>query len=277
MVRKPSVRSLIGATLQHSSEDDRYWDAITQLRVRAEPTTVAAMWSLFRSGKWRKQELAVYVMCQLSRKLPGERWSSPYAEDDSRKMIGEAFNASHRAVIVAAINACSHRDCPHLLSQILAHLHSLDASVRFQVANALGHYESMESADALMFLMCDTDDDVRDWATFSLGTQLKMDTPAIRSALLERLEDSNADVRGEAACGLACRSDLRVIPVIARELQRTDCTAYYLDAATELASPELLPLLLQLRDDLPEEEDASQYWLACLEDAIAACAGEAAA
>jgi HEAT repeat protein len=41
--------------------------------------------------------------------------------------------------------------------------------------------------DALIQLCRDTDRDVRDWATFTLGSQFKSDSPSLRAALHERL------------------------------------------------------------------------------------------
>jgi HEAT repeat protein len=44
--------------------------------------------------------------------------------------------------------------------------------------------------DALIRLCCDADRDVRDWATFTLGSQFESDSPSLRAALHERLTDA---------------------------------------------------------------------------------------
>ena len=56
---------------------------------------------------------------------------------------------------------------------------------------------------ALLRLTEDTDDDVRDWATFGLDVQGGADSAEIRDALFRKLTDRNADVREEAMAGLA--------------------------------------------------------------------------
>lgn len=58
-----------------------------------------------------------------------------------------------------------------------------------------------------MELTQDTDEDVRDWATFGLGVFGQLDSPEIREALVTRLSDTNADVRAEALAGLAARKE----------------------------------------------------------------------
>lgn len=59
----------------------------------------------------------------------------------------------------------------------------------------------------LIELMGDLDDDVRDWATFELGTQCDADSPEIRDALRKRLEDPHVYARNEAIWGLVKRKD----------------------------------------------------------------------
>ena len=72
---------------------------------------------------------------------------------------------------------------------------------------------------ALIELSSDPDYDVRNWATFGLGSQIDTDTPAIREALWARLEEPEDEVRGEAWVGLARRGDVRVAAALLRELE----------------------------------------------------------
>jgi HEAT repeat protein len=82
--------------------------------------------------------------------------------------------------------------------------------------------------------MCDPDSDVRDWATFGLGTQSDADSEVIREALFERLADTDEDTRAEAAVGLAKRKDVRVLPVVLEELGRDVYGVLYEEAASYL-------------------------------------------
>ena len=90
---------------------------------------------------------------------------------------------------------------------------------------------------------------MRDWATFGLGRQLEVDTPAVRAALVERLFDTEGDTADEALVGLALRDDRRVISEILDRLSRPTVRYQVLVAAAELPDPSYRPVLLQLRAD----------------------------
>jgi HEAT repeat protein len=125
---------------------------------------------------------------------------------------------------------------------------------------------------ALQLLTADDDALVRDFAAFSLGTQLPgADNPAVRAALHRLLDDPDTDdayPAAEAAVGLALRGDASVAPVIVERLRRGGAGQLWLDAAAALALPELLPTLCSLREP---GDDATDPWVVALDKAIAAC------
>jgi HEAT repeat protein len=82
--------------------------------------------------------------------------------------------------------------------------------------------------------MEDNDPDIRDWATFGLGVQGNADTPEIREALLERLDDGNPDTREEAVAGLGKRKELRVLPDLIDLLQEEEVSYGVVEAACHL-------------------------------------------
>jgi HEAT repeat protein len=90
------------------------------------------------------------------------------------------------------------------------------------------------SVQALIDLSTDHDDDVRDWATFALGSLCQVDTAQVREALFARVSDEDADVRGEALVGLATRGDRRATPHICAELKRGSTEYLILEAAEEM-------------------------------------------
>ena len=108
--------------------------------------------------------------------------------------------------------------------------------------------------ETLLLLSSDTDRDVRNWATFGLGSLSEADTPEIREALSNRLADDDEEVRGEAMLGLAIRGDVRVVPLILAELEGDEVSSLTVQAAAEMPDRSYLPHLEELREANPEDE-----------------------
>ena len=175
-----------------------------------------------------------------------------------------------------------------------------DSRVRSQVAAALPSCEEGGDpellARALMGLMEDPDEEVRDYATFGLGTLTHIDGPEVREAFVRRLSDENVDARDEALVALARRRDRRVLPVLAARLGEDEVGRLAVEAAAYACDERLLGPLRGLADwwdvDLemlneavaacdPEQQardvDEQTAFLALLEPALGACPGASAA
>ncbi|MGH2719681.1 MAG: HEAT repeat domain-containing protein, partial [Actinomycetota bacterium] len=153
---------------------------------------------------------------------------------------------------------------PHLSS------YHPDERLRFAVACALPSCCSDDdtppdiAVDALLGLMEDDDEDVRDGATFGLGSQLDADSSVARDALVQRYGDANLDARDEAIVGLARRRDPRAYEIVAARLSEDSIGTLAVEAAQHLADAQFLPALGAL----------TTWWdvnPGLLEDAIAAC------
>lgn len=161
-------------------------------------------------------------------------------------------------------SARDHRGLATLMS-LVGHP---DGDVRYQVALALPSCQeggdAAVLAGALMTLMEDSDEQIRDWATFGLGSQTDIDGDEVREALLGRMDDAFPDAREEAILGLARRRDRRVLPVIEQELRQDEVGRMQVEAAAYLADVRLLGPLRGLQS----------WWdldAGLLEEAIAAC------
>ncbi|MFJ9028198.1 HEAT repeat domain-containing protein [Streptomyces sp. NPDC102274] len=129
-----------------------------------------------------------------------------------------------------------------------------DAEVRRRVAGSFAGVVTgpPDGPDihALITLTRDEDPRVRTWATFTLGFQAEVDSPAIRTALWERTTDENPDTREEGIRGLARRHDPRVVPLLAELLDDPDgAHVLTFSAARIMGVPELLPALLEYEPD----------------------------
>jgi methionyl-tRNA formyltransferase len=123
----------------------------------------------------------------------------------------ERLAASEREpeVLAALAHAFGNLGEPYGLEILLRLRAHPDARVRDGVATALAGRRDPGAVAALMELTADEEPEVRDWATFALGTLVAQDTPELRDALAGRLADEDADTRVEAVHGLAMRGDLR--------------------------------------------------------------------
>ncbi|MGH2721965.1 MAG: HEAT repeat domain-containing protein, partial [Actinomycetota bacterium] len=116
----------------------------------------------------------------------------------------------------------------------------------------------------LVGLMGDADPEVRNWATFELGTQTTMDGPDIRDALFHNTSDRDPDTRDEAILGLARRRDPRAEDVLVRRLREPGVGTLAVEAACYAGDPRLLPALRALAASWDLDDGA-------VAGAIAAC------
>ncbi len=158
---------------------------------------------------------------------------------------------SHPEVSVALAAALGMLWHPAALDPLLAMAGHGEARVRLEVAIALpgaaGDPPDPRVGSALLRLCGDPDGAVRDWALFSLGHQLDLDTPEIRAALADRLTDVDRGARHEAIVGLARRGDPRAVEPLREALTGREVDLDLIRAAAHSGDPGLLPALRRLR------------------------------
>jgi HEAT repeat protein len=161
---------------------------------------------------------------------------------------------------------------------LLAMIGDPDRKCRVHAIGGLGTTLDAPSADhpavlALIALLADDDAKIRDWAAFVLGSQLEVDTPELRDALLaianDDIDEDWAYPAAEAAAGLVARGDRRVVDTVIRRLGAGSVGRLWLELATNLADPRLAPALTALRAEWPDDGDD---WDSQLEKALVACA-----
>jgi HEAT repeat protein len=123
-----------------------------------------------------------------------------------------------------------------------------DAHIRWAVALGMCGCTEIAAIQTLIELMEDPDDDVRNWATFELGTQCDADSSEIREALQKRLEDSFSEARDEAVWGLAKRKDSLDLRLLLERLESEKVSW-----ADEWAAEDVLDLIGSKRGS-PREE-----------------------
>lgn len=190
------------------------------------------------------------VACDLLGTLcnPDERNFGP---EVATAVVGAARQEDDAEVLWTIARALGHARDPRGVGTLVRLCDHPDGDVRFQVALALPSCEEGSDtevlAQALIRLMYDPDDDIRDWATFGLGTLTEIDGPEVRQALLRRLGDHCLDARDEAIVALARRRDRRVLPVVMAQLRTGEIGRLTLEAAAYLGDEELLVPLRGLK------------------------------
>jgi HEAT repeat protein len=194
---------------------------------------------------------------------------SPFSQEAAPVLIELMENDACEDVRASAAFALGHLRNTIAIPHLLRYVKDGSAEVRHGVAFALCSFEGREVAEALIDLSCDSDRDVRDWATTGLGSFLEMDSTEIRSALLARLSEDDPEIRGEALIGLAKRKDERVTGPLKSELSGEFHGSWCLEAAELMADPVFYPLLLSLRSRI--ESEVEDRFIRHLDDALTAC------
>jgi len=242
-------------------DEEAAWEPVVVLHYRANREVLKAAHELSLSDCPTERELAANILGQLG--VPDRIYP--------KEAIGLLLNMLEReqvdAVLQAIGVALGHQDTPLTIEPMTLLRNHSSAEVRWSVAYALAGQEDERAIQALIELSEDPDGGVRDWATFALGSQLELDTPAIREALARRLEDPHEEAQGEAMIGLAKRGDTRVVEPVLRELTSDQVRVYAIEAAGLIGDPRLYSALLDMRQECTDD----CYSATLLKEAIARC------
>lgn len=193
-------------------EDADFWALVGAVRRRGSQTVFdqASTWCV--STVPARQRLGANILGQLGRAngTPFAAVSTPILE----RLLADADDS----VVSCALVALGHLETGDT-ARICALAASRSDRVRHSVAWCLGRRDDARARATLIALSRDVDPDVRDWATFGLGSLSDADSPEIRQALVDRLNDSDADTRAEAMVGLATRGDPRADAAVAAALR----------------------------------------------------------
>lgn len=248
-------------------DDDEQWecaDVTTELQRRGTVSVYEIAAGLLTDRNPAARAVACDVLGQL-----GWADNKPFGPQSIPHLIERTTDADTR-VVGAAITALAHLGATNAVPAVLIHEISNDEQVRFSLACALPNLVGADpganhaGVQALMRLTTDESADVRDWATFGLGTQLTVDGAAVRDCLRARLDDGDADTRCEALKGLRQRNDAETIRYLTAALHRTTAAPQEVELAYDWGDPELLDAL----------QDMQTWWAidpALLRNAIDAC------
>jgi hypothetical protein len=208
-LRAADVKELIRRALPLTEDDEDYWTLLHELRRRRERTVLEAALRLCGAGGTYERALGARMLEELV-----DDDERPFAAEVSPAAVALCTNERDPHVLGAATSLLGALKDPRGLEPLLGLMDHDDPGLRLHVAMTLPHLldetrPAERGVRALMVLMEDGDEVVRDWATAALGSMLDVDTPAVRDALARRLDDPDPVVFGEALVGLARRGDER--------------------------------------------------------------------
>lgn len=265
---KWDLEAVIRAALDEVTEQDTddtivYFPAMMELQSRGSEAVLVRMIELLTAPQPRERRLGAIVLAQMQQ----EAGDYHAFQDEAVTALLDALSHEDDPEVLSEIGvALGHRSDQRAIGPLVALKNHPDADVRFGVVFGLHGLTDPVAIATLLTLTTDSDEHVRDWATFAF-TMLEVDTPAIRAAMLARVDDANMDIRSEAIEALANRHDPRAVPALLAALADGANGSPIYDAAIALADPRLYPALINLR----ENWTGYDWNLGSLDEAIAAC------
>ncbi len=236
-----SVDELMTAALCEPDEE-LAWGAVCALQWRGTREILDRAIPLCESYCAVERRVGAEIFGQLG--LPDRT----FPDECLRTLLRMLETEQDPGVLPAVLVALSHLHRPEAVGPACRFQQHEDPEVRHGVVFTLMGHADRQALRSLAELTRDPEVQVRDWATFALGTQVEVDTPELREALVERLADEDGDTRGEAMVGLARRGDRRMLPALREELASGSVGSLAVEAAALIGDPQSHPLLVALHD-----------------------------
>ena len=244
------------------NDADEYWNLISILHRRGGRTEFSAAEELVHSKDPIDREIGASILGQLG-------WDKRPFHSESVSLLIKLLSDSVNDVISAAAFSLGHRNAIEAVQDLLKHINNPNNRVRYGVALGLSCLDDESAINGLITLSRDSDFDVRNWATFGLGSQCDIDTDSLRSALKDRTDDLEPEIRGEALIGLAERKDDSVIDKVIRELAGEFHGGWAIEAAEIYPHNKYIPLLSSIADKISDEN--KDYFSSQIKSALLAC------
>ena len=252
--------------LDEDGDPDVYWELVSSLHDRPPAEVWELVAPLATSEDLRLQQLVPDVLRLLGRE------AQPLATQ-TLELFEKMLGANPSGEVVGCIgNACVDFHDLSVVTMLAPFASHADDAVREAVLHALRRSNHPQAIAALINLSRDEVEELREWATFALGSQL----PLVRSsevseALAARLTDPHEPTRDEAVIGLGLRGDARALGPLISQLERGFVGMALFEAARSLGSYKLREVLTALAQNSKVQARLTDEERAELLAAVAAC------
>jgi HEAT repeat protein len=238
------------------STDRRYWDIVDTLVGLPLLETFGLSQQLCASDAASQRRLGAQLLAEMA--VRGLRRHARIADDAVDELLLLTSPDEDDSVLACAVEAAGSLGGRSLRRAVLGNVRHPSPRVRVAVAVALpALVDGSPDRDVIRALIILTQDDVatvRDFATFSLGSQIDTDDAAVRDALRNRLDDPDESTGNEALIGLARRADPAAVTEIVHRLAAGPWREELFEAATELRDGALIPHLVAVQARLAQSD-----------------------
>lgn len=265
MSRKDWPDEKIFDRLFHNKSNKTYWQNISVLRQRPTKNVFSICVKLAESDKPHCRIIAYDILAQLglmprpfSKQTIELLFQHLETEDDPTAMMSLLYAIGHHDKVLNRLQ----------VDQLCALSATDDSSVKEGLLFALNGIDNAKAILVLIMFSKDKLSNIRNWATFGLGSQIKRNTRQIRSALWDRVNDKHQETKLEAIAGLAIRKDMRVSEIIKRELIAGERSKVLFDAILDLNDESILADLKCQYDIDKIDKEFNPEWLKDLQSCI---------
>jgi len=265
MSRKHWTDDKLFFRLVNNKSDKTYWYNIRELHSRPNTNVFKTCVKLTKSSNSKERIIAFDTLAQLG--LPPR----PFYKESKKIFFGVLRKEKDAKALRSILYAIGHNNKklkPDEIALLVSFKDNADEGVRAGLVSSLLSVDNKLAIDTLIDLTTDKISNIRDWATFGIGTQIERDNKSIREALWSRVKDKHQDTKLEAIVGLAKRKDQRVKEIIKAELLNAEYGTLLFDAIEELKDKDKLPLLKNSLQNTKMEKEISSDWIEDLKACI---------
>ena len=244
--------------LLKNKSKSNYWKYISELRKRKSTEIYQKATELSNSNHDKEKVIGIDILAQFG-----------YPRKHKKQTLRNYFNLlkskNSIKVLSSILYGIGHNNeslTGNQIDIICRFKSNRSATIRYSLTFALSGVENENSINTLIQLSKDKDSDIRDWATFGIGSQTEFDNLEIRQALWERVNDTDKNTRDEAIAGLAKRKDHRIKEILKHELNNADnFSSLTLEAIEDLGDTDFIELIEQKIQKNRTEQTINEDWL----------------